>query len=610
SHSTYGTKFLIPFPEVDPSTTLPNQFEYQVYITNPDSGTAVVTVIKTAADGTNQSAIYDIMSRSAKVLYIPYSFMMHGEGMFQQHLEITSPTSISVQVLGTHDMDGFVAHPVQAWDKVYRPVTYWIESGGEAVLVIVAEQATRVTITIPMQDSKHLSIYDTLYPAPEETVLLDLAAGEVYQLKRDYDITGCLVTAALDIGVLSGSDFTWVGSGLEDGAFYDWVPGRTKQGTDFVVTLTPGRNLLGDVVLVMAYMDDTHIIISTDSRRITLNSGEHIMRIFYSQMIHVESDFPVTVVKFGQSGGIQGVQGHPTMTYIPPTVLYMRNEVFVFKEIEGFASMEQTIVVVGTVGGVQCVADWMGMAPPTQTLHGTNLVMQEFTMITGAGHMEIMCPNFETGLGVFHYFTCGDFSFQASAASRLSTINPACQTSMGSAGDNKDNDCDGHRDEDDCSKTVEVIRAVFCDPTQGVPMIVVQLTDVRSFLSTLSYTGGQSSENVHPMPQPIGLSATPDCPAEVTGDLDIYGTSFTFLIPEHCPVTSESISLLVMSDTMVSFPVTVKTPLNTTLVYKTETKPDTVYDTEIFLSAPDLKAATSGIHNTTVHVSADIEVLP
>ncbi|GFO47638.1 Na-ca exchanger/integrin-beta4 domain protein [Plakobranchus ocellatus] len=370
SQSTYGTKFLIPFPEVGSASILPNQFKYQVYITNPDSDPANVTVIETAADGESETHKYDIMSRSTKVLSVPFSFIMKGEGKFQQHLEITSPTSISVQVLGTHGMDGFVAHPVQAWDKVYRPVTYWRESGGEAVLVIVAEQATQVTITIPMQDSKHLSIYNTLYPRPEVKVDRDLAAGEVYQLKRNYDITGCLVIAGSNIGVLSGSSITRIGSGHENGSFYDWVPGRSKQGTDFVVTLTPGRDLLGDLVLVMAYMDDTHIIISNDSRRIMLNSGEHIMRIFHSQMVHVESDFPITVVKFGQSGGIQGVQGYPTMTYIPPTVLYMRNEIFVIKKIEGFASMEQTIVVVGTAGGLQCVADWMRMAPPTQTLHG------------------------------------------------------------------------------------------------------------------------------------------------------------------------------------------------------------------------------------------------
>ncbi|GFO47640.1 hypothetical protein PoB_007414500 [Plakobranchus ocellatus] len=48
--------------------------------------------------------------------------------------------------------------------------------------------------------------------------------------------------------------------------------------------------------------------------------------------------------------------------------------------------------------------------------------MQVFNMTRGAGHMKIMCP--QTGLGVFHYFTCGNFSFQTSAASRLSTINP------------------------------------------------------------------------------------------------------------------------------------------------------------------------------------------
>ncbi|GFR66722.1 hypothetical protein ElyMa_000235000 [Elysia marginata] len=92
--------------------------------------------------------------------------------------------------MGNQEADGFVALPVNSWDTVYRPVTYWIEFGGQTVLNVIADVPVSVEITIPAQDSNHLYIFDTIGPANAETVLVNLEHGQVYQLRRNYDISG------------------------------------------------------------------------------------------------------------------------------------------------------------------------------------------------------------------------------------------------------------------------------------------------------------------------------------------------------------------------------------------------------------------------------------
>ena len=86
------------------------------------------------------------------------------------------------------------------------------------------------------------------------------------------------MTSTVRFGVVSGTDFTWIGDGSTQGAIYDWVPGRSTLGTDFVVPMTPGRGSIGDLVQVMAIYDETHVIISTDFRRLMLDSGKSVIR--------------------------------------------------------------------------------------------------------------------------------------------------------------------------------------------------------------------------------------------------------------------------------------------------------------------------------------------
>ncbi|GFR66718.1 signal recognition particle receptor FtsY [Elysia marginata] len=180
----------------------------------------------------------------------------------------------------------------------------------------------------------------------------------------------CLVKSSAKVGVVSGTDFTWIGEGNSQGAIYDWVPGRSTLGTDIVVYLTPGREQLGDLLQVMAISDYTHILISTDFHRFVLHSGKSIIRKFTKNLVQVQSDHPVVVVKFSQSGGIQGITGHPTMTYIPPTDLYVAYHEYVIPEILGYNSMTQVVVVVGTRQAVECVAVSLGVQTSTLSLYG------------------------------------------------------------------------------------------------------------------------------------------------------------------------------------------------------------------------------------------------
>ncbi|KAK3738315.1 hypothetical protein RRG08_039722 [Elysia crispata] len=481
-----------------------------------------------------------------------------GDGYFRQHVKITCPEPIGVQVAGTQDTDGFVVLPVESWDTSYWPVTYWIEFGGHSVLALIAYETTTVTITIPTQDSNHLTIFDTLAPAKGETVTVNLEEGEVYQLKRNFDISGCQLTSTVRFGVVSGTDFTWIGDGSTQGAIYDWVPGRSTLGTDFVVPMTPGRGSIGDLVQVMAIYDETHVIISTDFRRLMLDSGKSVIRLFDEDLIQVQSDRPIVVVKFSQSAGNQGIVGHPTMTYIPPTDQYLEDTVFIVPEIMGFISMTQQLVIVGTSSAVLCATDSLQVATPQSSLYGTNMAVQTFTMQPGIGQAEFQCPTSGSRLAVYHYFTSDEFSFQVAVAHSQANINPECQATSGTPGDNVDNDCDGQIDEDPCT-----------DPSATGPSI--------------------------------------DCEPVFIGNVDIFGKSFTFLVPEHCS-ESDVISLLITSEIQAEIALTVKSPLVTTLINKATTKPVATHSTEISLPASGLKAASSEIYNTTLVITADAEI--
>ena len=73
--SSYGVKFLIPFPEVDAADA---QFTYRIFLTNPNPVTVAVDVTQSDSQATITTT-YDIMASSSEVAIIPHSFMMLGK---------------------------------------------------------------------------------------------------------------------------------------------------------------------------------------------------------------------------------------------------------------------------------------------------------------------------------------------------------------------------------------------------------------------------------------------------------------------------------------------------------------------------------------------------
>ncbi|GFR66714.1 hypothetical protein ElyMa_000234800, partial [Elysia marginata] len=226
-------------------------------------------------------------------------------------------------------------------------------------------------------------------------------------------------------------------------------------------------------------------------------------------------------------------------------------------------------------------------------LKSTNMVVQTFDVPIGSGFLRFHCATTTLRMAVYHYFVSDQTSFQVPVAYSQDTINPMCQPTVGSPGDHVDNDCDGEIDEDPCGTLPYCYPCYSCcctvDVVVGVAVVAVVII---AFVIVVD-------KDVEAAP----VVARRD----VKGDVDIFGRSFTFLIPEHCSVT-ESVVILVTSESSDEFEITVKSPLDTTFVHKQETKMAGTHGIQISLSATNLKAGASQIYNTTLIITADLEI--
>ncbi|CAL1542920.1 unnamed protein product [Lymnaea stagnalis] len=167
----------------------------------------------------------------------------------------------------------------------------------------------------------------------------------------------------------------------------------------------------------------------------------------------------------------------------------------------------------------------------------------------------LTCPS---SAMAYSYVSSNDFSAQYPIAFSHGSINLPCTLTQGSPGDAIDNDCDGRVDEDDCSTST---------PPGNV-----------------------------------------DCAPVISGDRDVYGKSFTFLVPPNGN-GSEVMLLFASCSPEKDVLITVTTPLDLSLVNMTAKILAGENHTSLNVSNTGVIADGSRIfRDRTVHVAADSEI--
>ncbi|XP_055893219.1 serine-rich adhesin for platelets-like isoform X1 [Biomphalaria glabrata] len=549
--SSYGVDFYVPFPEVN--LTLSSSFEYRVYVTNPNNFSIAVTV-RVTGEAWNDLKIWSIGMKNSDYVFYNSSFMMKGEGRFNQVIHLSSSMAFGVHVITTEKMDGYTSLPVESWGNHYLAVTYCKPGIAKCQLVLMASQYTEIRLTLMAQDSNTISVMDTQSPAAAEDLTINLEPGQVYQVQRLYDITGAVIHANVSVGVLSGSAGTPVGGSPVPGAFLEFLSPVRTYGTEFVLYQTYRHTSASDLVLILAFQDSTVVYMSTGQQRFSMSRLQHLKRYFTDALVYIRSDRPVSVVKFTQGDQSVTPPQYPTMSIILPTTQYLANVSFILSKMPNITRSVQYMVIIGRTTAMNCLAG--PTALDTSYITELDIQANVYNLTSLSSALEVACPSYTTNTyGVYLMMSSDYVSYEVPVAYGLDPINGPCSISTNSPGDVTDNDCDFEIDEDPCDET-----------------------------NFWSYS---------------------DCGPIITGDRSVYGKNFTFLLPEDSD--NDTVNLHVSNPSGQVVNIVVTTPKNLSLVNQSYSSGE-LYS-NISLPVGVLAGALSTIYtDRTIHVHADQKV--
>ncbi|CAG5136011.1 unnamed protein product, partial [Candidula unifasciata] len=328
-------------------------------------------------------------------------------------------------------------------------------------------------------------------------------------------------------------------------------------GSSFVVYKTPPWSSSSDFIRVVALKNGTNVYMSTGYQRFQLQGSQYVTRQFFHNVILVEADQPVLVIKYSQNGD------YPTMTLIPPTALYLTGETVIISEVPGLSNKQQYLIVVATKDFIQ----QMNLSSATP-LTGTNMAAVVVRVPDGSKNVTLVGPKHpRMSFIAYSYLTSNTVCFQTAVAFNQLTINRPCSVTSGSPGDHTDNDCDGEIDEDVCSE-------------YNYPF-TSDCTTTRS-------------------------------PQRGWREPDIWGQEFTLQVPDHCQrsLTDDVVLLYVTARSGISaVQVALDTPADLSKVKKTLTILSTDNYRVFNLTGAAIKGNGSKVvSGQTLHVTASAEV--
>ncbi len=207
--------------------------------------------------------------------------------------------------------------PTNTLDTVYIAQDYPAWTAGNSVAFVAVEDSTVLTMTVPC------SVRNTTL-TPGSTLTITLQQGEAYNL---YSSSSTLGFAGMRVSsngkpfaMFHGAVSTRVPINVGDGGdltFEQALPLR-DWGTDFIV---PGLSFMSgnSHIRITVAEDNTHISIDGDPVPTAFNAGwSHELTMPVSNISHITSDKPVSVILYMACHTVAGNQGDPAAVTIPP----------------------------------------------------------------------------------------------------------------------------------------------------------------------------------------------------------------------------------------------------------------------------------------------------
>ena len=371
-----GSEFIVGFMENKES-----DLDVEIYITTMEPVTVNVNI---SAPRYTASTIFQQMTvtdGSYQHISLDGDLRMIGSSTDTKALYITADNNIVVHGVNKalYSTDAFLGLPVTVLGTEYFAVTYHPAQHQTQILIIVVQNDTSVTITLPTTTGGDL-MYENYAYGPGSSISETMDRFDTFQIvntNTNGDLTGAHITSDKPIAVYSGNKRASIGSGPSKDHLVEMLYPVDRWGKEFLTVPIPERTV-GDKFRIVSSEDSTlvHITGGYSSSFMLSKAGdmreEDIPSTAYCHIV-ADKASAVTVVQFVLSQQSSDERADPAMIIIPSVDQFSYSHTFSTPTLSSPSTSYLLIVVKDSdKGGLKL--DGSSINVNTTSISGTDYV--------------------------------------------------------------------------------------------------------------------------------------------------------------------------------------------------------------------------------------------
>ncbi|XP_045181541.2 uncharacterized protein LOC123540515 [Mercenaria mercenaria] len=380
----------------------------------------------------------------------------NGTEIGRRGIKVESPDNFTLHVIQSNvnglPGDGYLAIPDEHLGTEYYVITYCSTGGFCQFAVSGTADDTKIEITFPNNIQTNVVCVNGI-PLESSTssgteIPFVINELDVLHFESEQDLTGSYVSANKEIAVFVGARDVPNDQGTTSDMI-EQIPPVSKWGTEFVV-VPNYLNDAGDIVKIVTQEDNTVVEILGFSPFIIPKAGEGVERRFDWQMHStVHASEPVLMVQvmnleLYNISGVNTPSGSVAMVLVPHREQWVDTEHYFHCTLS--AQNESLIAVVSDSDTSSLV-----LVQPSPAVHfspwsGIDGSSYD-AMIAEPAHTETSISG--SSLRSMYGFCEGKYAVLLGA--NWDWENEGCVRTLSSPGDDRDNDCSGQIDEDNCT---------------------------------------------------------------------------------------------------------------------------------------------------------------
>ncbi|KAI8484389.1 Signal peptide, CUB and EGF-like domain-containing protein 2, partial [Branchiostoma belcheri] len=436
--STSGREFLVAFTGNDPR----DMTNPRLYISSSNGQNTSVTV--SAGLGAFQTTV-TVSGSQVSMVEVPSSLVMYGSEPHSDRVISVTSTEAPVTLYGLvkelNTIQPYIVLPKSSLGTEYLTVMYTPRNGYLCQFTVAATENNTNIVIRPMVTIEYSGL--TINRGEPLSLTIGPSTIGAIQIEDEEDLSGTYITSDKPIAVYSGNQFAEFPGSPPGGHIQQQLLPVSSWGRTFIIHATQVN-----VFRVTAAFEFTTVTLTNGmSQNIDVQSTWEF-ELTSEQYLIMTSTQPIQVVVFQKGRSVNNIQIGPTMLTLSPTEQWASTYSLTTLELPGVSSTHYLVLFVRSadISGLRFEGGRFPLGTVWRTIPNSDLFWVMMQISPGTARVWHVSPLARFGAYVWARAADGS-SFAVPAGYHLAPLT-MCDRDNGTAGDGKDNDCDGLFDEE------------------------------------------------------------------------------------------------------------------------------------------------------------------